>query len=160
MGQASYRIDKILRNFGMHSGFYTVRNLLCFSKPKDPADTLEKSGIYRLSCTSCNAVPHRANWALSSRTSHRTPNDVTKNQPYKSAFARHVLDTRHPDAEISLLHEAVKGRFMNKLEEIEIFRNMHNHDVTLLNTTENVFFNQFVSFMYAPVELSASPDDG
>jgi hypothetical protein len=152
LGNISYKISRLLRNVGYRAAFYSLNTNLKLINSKDKPALNKKSGIYKICCGSCNCVyVGQTGRDLEARIleHQKAVNDST---PQNSAFAKHILDSGHnfQDAKISLLHSSQKGRVMNKLEELEIFKHLHLDDVSLLNHTSYDFFNFLISYMYQP----------
>ena len=64
---------------------------------------------------------------------------ISKSESHKSVFAHHLLTTGHKlvNTEFPLLHSHNKGRILDRLEEIEIYRHSNNvSTINLLNDTK------------------------
>ena len=71
-----------------------------------------------------------------------------KNQPRKSAFASHLLESGHSEerVKVSLLHEEHRWRRKLALETIEIIKHSMDDDCTVINeyTPESGFIDKIL----------------
>ena len=117
---------------------------------KDPVPRQDKCGVYSLSCGQCPAtyigqtgrsIGERQNEHFSA---HRN------NAPHRSAFARHLLEAGHlpQNAHMELLHQASKGRLLNKLEEAAIVESLGDGNIDLVNNVQFNMFDNFINYIY------------
>jgi len=141
LGRASYKLATELKHFGFRVGFYSLRTVGNLSSIKDRDPSMDKSGIYRVSCGKCDATYIRQTQRkLSKRLQeHRTKED--------SAVRSHCINTGHdPDGiSITLLHQCNKGNVMNAFEEIETIKAAGPN---LLNELDAVSLHKFTRFYY------------
>ena len=136
-GPISNKIANVLRK-GVNKivAFRTDRKLSqVFFNAKHKIDKRKKSGVYRLTCEECNACyigqtgrnfdirykEHHTSFRLNKRTSN---------------FSNHFLDSGHsfPDiTNLEILHCERKGRKLDCLESIEIYKHNKSPIYCLLN---------------------------
>ena len=65
-------------------------------------------------------------------------------------IARHLLESGHfpQDAHIELLHQASKGRLLNKLEEVAVVESLADGNIDLVNNVQFTMFNNFINYIY------------
>lgn len=152
LGTLSYRVARLLKTRGYKTAFYSLLTLGHLSNPKDLLPLEERSGVYRADCTAPNCsgtyIGQTGRTLRDRRAEHRHAYD--RSTPEKSAVAKHCIDSGHnfDHIKFQLLHNATKGRLLNKLEEVEIASASTNNDVNLLNDIRYDHFNSFISHMF------------
>ena len=129
-------------------GFYPVTTLSNLITLKDPKPSLEKSGLYRISCGDCNSQ-HIGQTGRTLSTGFREHRTSLTNNDKGSAFADHCKQSDHnfDRAKIELIHQCTKVSTMHRLEEAEIIRSKASGR-NLLNDTSANFLNPFIRFYY------------
>ena len=117
---------------------------------KDKQNKFKKSGVYKIDCEECSSLyigqtgrnfetrfkEHYASYRLKKRNSN---------------FANHFLDTNHSFPNVNnlkILHVEQKGRKLDVLENIEIYKNKHNSNVNLLNTQIDLGTSPLLSLLH------------
>lgn len=116
--------------------FYSSNTLgKILSKLKDPIPKSERSGVYKLKCSDCEAVYIGETGRQLSVRVREHVHAFTENKPKKSAFAAHLIQNNHSFQEGMevLLHEENDFRKRLALETIEITRHNSDDNITLLN---------------------------
>ena len=136
-GRQSYKLALELRRLGYNSGFYPLYTVGQLSTLKDPLETLEKSGIYRVSCGDCNSI-------YIGQTGRKLETRFNEHKTKKnSAVLAHCTATGHHvhKSSIALLHQCSGGQRMNRQEEVETIKAPNN---MLLNDSDSIFYNYFI----------------
>lgn len=137
-GVMSIRIAGIFKKRNINIAFSTdnkVGSLLIHNIQK--FNQHQESGVYRLSCSDCDAVYiGQTGRKLEIRFREHVALD-RRDIADKSNFAAHLINSGHtpPDltSQLKLLHRGNKGRYLDLLEEMEIFCNGRIPGCTLLN---------------------------
>ncbi|KAK5647062.1 hypothetical protein RI129_005526 [Pyrocoelia pectoralis] len=143
IGPASFYFKKLLKEYDINISFSAKHNLKNhLVKTKDKIDTLEKSGVYRLSCSTCGACyVGQTGRKFKTRFNEHYACIRNNNIFTKSAFADHILDRGHsfnPNLDYEILHVCDKSIKLNILEQKEILH-FHNQNPSLsLNEVLNI----------------------
>lgn len=133
-------VPMMLKNtFNKHKVNITYRtnnNVQKILRHKRSTPTERKSGIYRINCNDCDRFyigqPGRA---LKERFKEHLPHNNMRKM--KSNYAQHLIDYNHShmnfDNNLTPLHYCVKGRSMNAIEELEIYKEFRHNPYKLLN---------------------------
>lgn len=108
---------------------------------KDKDDPMKKSGIYSIKCNVCDGIYYgQTKRAIDKRFSEHIC-CVKHNQPNKSAFAAHVLNTDHSDYSVSVVRNV---RDTNRLDAYESYHIQSNADVLNLDNgnIESILFTR------------------
>lgn len=150
LGNISYKIASILKKSGYRAAFYTLCSLRSISHVNDSIPLLEHSGVYRLSCNSCNAIYiGQTGRTLSCRINEHLTS-WHKGILGNSAFGNHLVAAdhcfdKHKLNSVTLLHDSKKGKVLNKLEALEIITHTNDKHFRLLNLDDefDVFLTSF-----------------
>ncbi|CAH2089803.1 unnamed protein product [Euphydryas editha] len=111
-GTVSERIAKTLKAHDIHVAFRTNNTLKNICNGKDKVNNKQKSGIYKLECSDCKAT-YIGQTGRKFETRYKEHiAAVRNNQPQKSHFAKHLLDSGHKlssDHSYKILHTCDKG---------------------------------------------------
>lgn len=138
LGNISYEIASILKKIGYRAAFYTVSSLRSISQVKDSIPLLDRNGVYRLSCNSCNAIYiGQTGRTLSCRINEHLTS-WRKGIIGNSAFGNHLTAASHcfdknQVNSVTLLHNNKKGKVLDKLEALEIITHTNNTQFRILN---------------------------
>lgn len=136
-GVGSGKIQQILKNNGIHLAYKaptTVGRILFNNKQK--IDKLAKSGVYRLSCGECEGVyiGQTGRNFSKRRQEHLRSYRLKKDD---STYATHLLNMRHkPNWNMEVLHVVGKGRRLNTLEALEIYKHNKSANILLNDQTD------------------------
>ncbi|CAH2094625.1 unnamed protein product [Euphydryas editha] len=140
-GTVSERIAKTLKAHDLHVAFRTNNTLKNICNGKDKVNNKQKSGIYKLECSDCKAT-YIGQTGRKFETRYKEHiAAVRNNQPQKSHFAKHLLDSGHKlssDHSYKILHTCDKGLRLSMLEQLEIIKHNNNNQFKLLNEQVNV----------------------
>lgn len=103
---------------------------------KDKPNNYKKSGVYKLKCNECNGC-YIGQTGRNFETRFKEHNACYRLKKRTSNFANHFLDTDHtfPDINnLQILHTGNKGRKLDILENIEIYKHKNDPNRNLLNT--------------------------
>lgn len=151
-GPFSNFLTKIFKKFNICISFSTKNNLKnILVNNKDLISPLDKSGVYKISCSSCNAsyIGQTGRKFSLRLKEHLYPINRYKNTDIEitnSAFADHILSTKHSfssNLNIRFLHFVDKGLLLNNLESLEIHR--------LLNDSNSVCLNDLININNSPL---------
>jgi hypothetical protein len=126
-------IPKILKslvnkNSGIVVTYKTTNNILNNLRTRDSICLENRTGVYKLSCSDCDGfyVGQTGRGFLSRFKEHKPPTFYRNFDAIKSNFAKHLVNENHSynDFRTNLkpLHFCSKGRYMNTLEEFEIYK--------------------------------------
>ena len=102
-----------------------------FETTKTKQNKEEKSGVYQLTCASCNKFYiGQTKRQLRDRVKEHKAN-IKNNQPHLSAMAKHCLEENHAIGEILLLDEVRKPWMLTHYENMHIYKNMNAEMVNL-----------------------------
>ncbi|XP_045779584.1 uncharacterized protein LOC123877124 [Maniola jurtina] len=148
-GTVSERIAKTLKAHDIHVAFRTNNTLKNICNGKDKLNNKQKSGIYKLECSDCKAtyVGQTGRKFETRYKEHLAA--VRNNQPQKSHFAKHLLDSGHKlssDHSYKILHTCDKGLRLSMFEQLEIIKHNNNNQFKLLNEQVNVSNSPLLRF--------------
>ncbi|XP_044745171.1 uncharacterized protein LOC123307034 [Coccinella septempunctata] len=139
-GNISHKIGNLFRQYSDFEISFRSTNTLgqLLSHNKDPVNSLNKSGVYRLKCGDCNTLyVGRSGRSINSRINeHLTSFRVDNNN--KSAFGVHLRVQNHnfnKKEVVKLLHNCNYGKRLEVLEEMEIYKYLNIPNVETLNST-------------------------
>ena len=146
----SYRMERILRHQGYSNAFYPLLIIGHLFRVKNSVRGQYQSGVHSLALgqypaiyvgQTCHSISQRMKEHLFA---------YTNNAPHRSTFTRHLLDSGHPfqGSRICLMHEALKGRLLNELEEAIVVDTVCNPNVTIVNNEQFTMFDNFINFTY------------
>ncbi|KAK5649862.1 hypothetical protein RI129_000891 [Pyrocoelia pectoralis] len=132
----SYQLKNIFKAHNICISFSTTHTLnSTLVHNKDPINLLQKSGIYQLSCQTCDGFYiGRTGRSFSTRFKEHLKAIKTNNLSHKSTFAEHILASGHnfdPLIDYRILHLCNKPFLLNVLESLEIAK--HKNNSSLLN---------------------------
>lgn len=134
-GPLSFKLKNIFQSFNIQTSFktqHTLRSFICNSK--DKLNSNDKSGVYRVSCSSdnCNTVyiGQTGRKFCTRIGEHCKEIDRAKRlnlspSKIKSNFSRHIVTNNHefnPETNTSFLHFCNKGNKLDLLEILEIHK--------------------------------------
>ena len=136
------------RAIGSNAGFYPNHTLKSLHKTKDPVPQSEKTGVYKITCTNFDAFYIGQTGRSISQRLKEQMDAYRKGELHKSAMARHLWVNHHNPNSVTvhLIHDASKGRALNKLEEIEVVKAAEGNPNRLLNNVKFTAFDSFVSY--------------
>lgn len=143
IGNTSYKVGNLISNrYHYKPAFYCSRNIgKLIINNKDKRDSLEHSGVYKISCNDCNCeYIGQSGRSVKNRVKEHVHS--WKYGKSNSNFANHLLDTGHnfdPKLNVKLLHMEQKSRKLNNLECLEINRSILKNHTSNLN--EQIFLS-------------------
>ena len=133
----SDKIQKILNKHNMNTFYTSSRNLKeLIGNLKDKIPAKERSGIYELSCKTCEAK-YRGQTKRKIIQRDKEHNRAFRlKQPKKSAMAQHCLDENHQIGNCKLLKEVRDQRQLDAWESLKILKgeNLVNIDEPLISS--------------------------
>ncbi|KAK5644828.1 hypothetical protein RI129_006128 [Pyrocoelia pectoralis] len=146
IGPSSFFFSNLFRKLDIHISFNTQSNLnSMLVNNKEKIHHLDKSGIYKLLCGTCNSHYIGQTGRKFRKRCAEHFSCIKNNNIYtKSAFANHILEKGHsfdPKTNYSLLHFCSKGIRMNLLENKEIITHHQLNPSDLLNEMININLN-------------------
>lgn len=148
-------LRKTMKDNNTTVSFSTSNKLVnILNKRRGDNDVIDKTGIYKLSCDDCPSI-YIGQTARSFKTrfkEHMPKMKRLTNQ--QSAFASHLIDNNHNctgiDNNLEILHFCGnKGRYMDVLEEFEIYRAVKESPHYVLNDKlsfqSNIIFNTAIT---------------
>lgn len=147
-GKISQKIEQYLRKTNIKIGFQTKNSLRSRLRhtigPKNNKFT--NSGVYKIKCNDCESY-YVGQTGRPFETRYKEHVSVHN----KTALGMHLSTEKHSISDISnnleILHVAPKGRYMDLLEEMEIFSRKKKAPNLILNEqqefNQNYFFNLF-----------------
>ena len=161
------KITKLFRNTNIKIAYKTNHTLGKLVHERKNIDPYEQSGIYKLTCQSCQKVYiGQTGRKLSTRyTEHIRNIRLNKDE---SAFAQHILNTRHQYGPITtimeILETAKKGNLMNIKEDFQIY--YHNKHKKLIEEQRQIketnnqknLFELIIQDSYTPTLTSQTQD--
>lgn len=125
-------LSSVMNSIGYTMSFRTNNKLINILRPKMPLPIEEKTGIYKLICNDCNCFYiGQTGRGFYKRFREHIPKKTYNHNYIKSNYTRHLTLHNHnyTDFKSNLvpLHICNKGRFMNALEELEIY-NAYSND--------------------------------
>jgi hypothetical protein len=128
----TYKLDNELRKYGFKVAYNNngkLRDLLGTAKDKVTEDE-EKSGIYEIKCSSCDATYiGQTKRKLKTRYKEHLE-DVKKTVNDEKPLAKHAIEENHPIGQMKLLKEVKKPHKLDAYESLYLFK---NKDKNLLN---------------------------
>lgn len=135
-GTITDKVADILNRNKIQVAFKTNNSIRRIFNAKQKRSLSKKSGVYKLNCDDCNGV-YVGQTGRSFETRYKEHRAAFRNRrPERSHFAKHLLDSGHQIHDshtYKILHTCEKGRQLNILEQLEIYKNRNNSNVTLLN---------------------------
>lgn len=137
LGPLTSSLARVLKQFNFQPAFYNFNTLssnIC--NLKDPIPTLEKSGVYKLTCSDCPAIYiGETERQLKIRVSEHIEAYTSNLSKRKSAFAEHLLNCSHTfkGEGAVLLHVENSFRRRRALEDIEIIRHIKDGTKNVIN---------------------------
>ncbi|XP_072384720.1 uncharacterized protein [Diabrotica undecimpunctata] len=136
IGDLSYKIAKIFDDY-INISFKTASNLgLTFLNNKDKRNSLEYSGVYKLSCHTCNACYIGRTFRSFNIRLKEHLRYIERPTSGQSHFSQHIRHKNHnfdPQTDFTILHTCNKGLLLNNLEHLEILKSLKNHTAETLN---------------------------
>lgn len=144
-------------------GFRTNNNILKILQPKKISPLEDKTGVYKLTCDSCNSFYiGQTGRSFQIRFNEHIPgrrNIYTKNsRNNRSNYARHLMSMNHNYTSFSNnlkpLHICIKSSYMNAVEELEIykaFKDIRTRDFILndqLNFQSNSLYDTAIKLIH------------
>lgn len=156
-GEISEQLARFFKPYNLTIAFRTINTLKKhLVKNKDKTDILDKSGVYSLRCAECSAVyigqtgrklSVRINEHLSLVNKYKNT-DITNTN---SAFANHLLSSNHNFSiqdNVKVLHQCDKGKKLDLLEKLEIFKSKKSPSQNCVNEVFNfephLIFNNII----------------
>jgi hypothetical protein len=146
--KTSNEVRKVFKNNNISPAFYNNKSIgRLLVNTKDKIHTLNKNGVYKLDCDSCNSsYIGKTKRALNIRIKEHTAAFKNKHND-KSNFANHLLVNNHSfniDNNVSLIHQNISGyKKLGKLEILEINRLKQNNNIEIIN--------EQLDFTYSPL---------
>jgi hypothetical protein len=118
-----YKITNLFRKTDLQIAYRPTNTINKILKPPIQVNPLTQSGIYKISCASCDrAYVGQSGRAIRTRYNEHIPY-IRNNNP-ESAFSQHILNTSHnigPSSQtLQLLKSCPKGKLMNSWEKFYI----------------------------------------
>jgi hypothetical protein len=142
--KTSHHVRKIFKNFGYKVAYKTQHKLERLLKPKN-VNVLD-TGVYKLTCSDCPSFYIGQTGRSFKERFKEHIKDIGKMRP-ESRYALHINETQHNytamDTNLKILHRMKKSDTMNRLEEIEIYKNRENKFLlnSKVNTTTNKIYD-------------------
>jgi hypothetical protein len=136
LGRLSGKLARIFKTYNLRPAYYSINRMRdIFPTAKDPTPLTDKSGVYKLQCSSCPTVYiGQTGRKLKDRVAEHEKAFLNKT-PERSNFAAHLIDSDHSFSKTTgtrLLHSVGRGRRLTALEEVEIIKHK-KCDVALAN---------------------------
>lgn len=150
IGHISYKIANIFKQFNYNISFKTNQNLRnILINNKDKIDPINRSGIYKLTCSCSQAYVGRTyrNFKIRKKEHFR---HIRLNSN-ESLFAKHILESGHNfDTEqcFEILHFCDRNLILNNLEVLEILRLMTSNRNFTLNSQLNFESNSLIKVLF------------
>lgn len=141
-------IQKTLNKLGYKTAYKTTNKIeqkLKYTKHKPPNDT----GVYRINCNDCNKFYVGQTGRSFEKRFKEHISDIQKTEP-KSNFAQHIKSEKHTytdyNSNLTILHRIRKGQTLNRLEELEIYKNRNNNNLLndKINTKTNKIYDRII----------------
>ena len=150
-GKETRNITKLFKNTNVKIAFSTNNTIekLLRTEHRSAKDKYEKSGIYRLTCPTCN-MKYVGQTGRSFRIRFQEHFRDFKYGNKKSKFATHLLDNRHAIDSMENIMETThitnKGKMMDTIEKFYIYREtkIDNQINDRLTIKSNVIFETVV----------------
>jgi len=115
--------------------------------PSDNSSKLEKTGVYKIKCSDCNAFYiGQSGRKISTRIKEHYPS--CKSNIEKSSFAQHLVNSNHNIDNIKnnteVLHVCRRGMLLSTLEEYRIYESFVKEPTNILN--DQLKYNSHVLF--------------
>lgn len=120
-----HTLTNIFRKMNITLTFRTDNNVRKILHCKSTKPIKQRTGVYKIQCDDCNSFYiGQTGRAFKKRFQEHLPKKDIRNT--KSNFARHLVNNNHNytdfDTNFKPLHLCKKGRFMDALEEFEIYK--------------------------------------
>lgn len=136
------KLEKTFKRFDLHCVYKSTHKLSdLLGSTKDKEDSMKKSGIYSIKCNDCNEIYYgQTKRAIEKRYGEHIA-CIRLNQPNKSAFAAHVLNTNHENHCVSVVRNV---RDCYRLDAYESYYIQSNADTMNLDNgnIESVLFSR------------------
>lgn len=144
-------IQNILHKNNIKVSFKTNNKLLDLIRTKRNTQLTEKTGIYKITCSDCECFyVGQTGRGFKKRYVEHLPK---RNSVGTSCFARHLVNEGHSykdfESNLEPLHLCRKGKYMNTLEEYEIYRAYHDTE------TRKYLLNEQLQFRANPLYETA-----
>ena len=157
-----YTLNNTMKKYNYKIGFRTDNKLEKLLKTKNKNnnngdDFIKKAGVYKINCESCDKIYiGQTGRSFKERFKEHIPK--TENlTPQKildinTKFALHIIDTNHKYTDIytnlTPIHYCNKGKYLDTLEEYEIYKQTKSDKNKLLNDKliykNNVLFDRII----------------
>lgn len=133
-------LSNTFKRLNIKIAFQTNNNISKFLRMKQPTPVEQNTGIYKISCSDCNSfyLGQTGRPFLKRFKEHLPKNNIEKTH---SNFARHLMMSNHNyvnfKTNFEALHICKNGRYMNAIEEFEIYRAFKNNANCILNEQLN-----------------------
>lgn len=131
-------LKNILGNSGFKMVYSTdnsIKNVL--GNPKDPVDSMDKAGIYKISCQNCDQVyVGQTKRSLKVRFKEHLAH-VKYRRPDKSSVALHMFENGHKVENVVLIKAVNNKSELNSCESLEIYKHRNN----LMNVENAPIYN-------------------
>lgn len=127
IGKNTYLLTNYFKKLGLQISFKTSNNIYRNLRQRSQdQDIYNHSGVYKLTCPDCNnSYIGQTGRTLRDRYKEHIRSFI--NNKNDSNYANHLLKTGHEPGTINdtmtLLHRGQKGRLLNTLERMEIYKN-------------------------------------
>ena len=137
LGKLTFQLSRILTSSGLHPAYHTSNILRNVFSVERPSPLRRKEWILWNFVQWLPSHLHLPNGSASWSTLEEHLSVICNYEPEISNFAKHILSSSlhsfHIESSISLLHSLPKGKKMTILENLEIIKNVNNHNSIVLN---------------------------
>lgn len=158
MGKSTFKLAKFFRKHNINTAFKTMNNLgKILRNNTNDIDTLDKQGVYKLTCTCQHSYIGQTGRKIKTRfREHIRDFNKRLKRPEttpESNFANHMFENKctpaHIRKTVKLVHSQQKGRSLNVLENMEIYK-QKTFDGRIINeqinTASDVIFEPLKHF--------------
>lgn len=137
-------LNNVFKKYNFNIAYRTNNNIRNILQPRLPRPLESKTGIYKISCSDCQCfyVGQTGRPFLKRYSEHLPKRD---HSIVKSNFAKHLIDRNHSYQDFRTnfkpLHFCKKGRFMDAMEEFQIYKAFKAHHNHILNEQLNFHSN-------------------
>lgn len=171
MGKSTYKLAKFFRKHNINTAFRTKNNLgRILRNSTNETDPLDKQGVYKLTCSCKHSYIGQTGRKIKTRfREHIRDYNKKLKQPGatpESNFANHIFNNkctpRHIRQTVELLHLQHKGRRLNVLENMEIYK-QKTFDGRIINeqinTASDIIFEPLKHFYTKENNNPRKPDN-
>ena len=132
--------------------YKTTNNILNNLRTHESTCLENKTGVYKLSCNDCDAfyVGQTGRGFLKRFNEHKPPTICRNYDTIKSKFAKHLINENHNYTDFGTnlkpLHFCSRGRYMNTLEEFEVYKAFRDTNTKLHILNDQLLFKYNVLY--------------